>query len=248
MSLIGRLAALRFGRGGRHHVYTSAGVIVAAVAVVSVLTWLNDAHKPIVRSIEEAGKNSLPEVLEQVDEQVATILGVDEESVRSAREGLAGLVASRQERIVEIATGRLVSAVKSAPATASSPAPGPGAPASGEPLPAATDVPPSQATSESASPQGTSEPSPVTETPPPATSEPTLPATDTPPPTTEEPSVPPSKEPTPPAEEPSPPAVEESPPAASEPELPTEESSPPAKGEQPAATTTSPIPTEGAGG
>jgi hypothetical protein len=91
MSLLkGKLSTLRFGRGGRQHVYMSAGVIVAAVALVSLFTWLNDAHKPIVRSIEEVGKSSLPETLEQVDEQVATLLGVDEESVRNMREGLVG--------------------------------------------------------------------------------------------------------------------------------------------------------------
>src|SRR5918997_2497319 len=108
MSLKGKLSALRFRRGGRQHVYMSAGVIVAAVALVSLFTWLNDAHKPLVRSIEEVGKSSLPEALEQVDEQVATLLGVNEETVRTAREGLVGLVASRPERLIEIATGQSV--------------------------------------------------------------------------------------------------------------------------------------------
>jgi hypothetical protein len=245
MSLKGKLSALRFGRGGRQHVYTSAGVILAAVAVVSVLTWLNDAHKPLVRSIEEAVESSLPEALEQVDEQVATLLGIDEETVRTAREGLAGLVAPRPERLIEIATGRPVSTNSTTPASAPSPAPDSAAPVSGEPSPTATDVPPSPA-SEPSSPQGTSEPPPATDTPP-ATSEPTLPpATDTPPPATEEPSPPP-EEPSPPAEEPSPPVAEE-PPATGEPALPKEEPSPPTKGEQLPATKTSPVPTEGTGG
>ncbi len=239
MSLKGKLSALRFGRGGRQQMYTSAGVILAAVAVVSVLTWLNDAHKPLVRSIEEAVESSLPEALEQVDEQVATLLGVDEETVRTAREGLAGLVTSQPERLIEIATGQPVSTSSTAPVFAALPTPG-AAPASEEPSsPAATDALP---------PQTTSEPSPATEALPPATSEPAPPpATDTPPPTTEEPSLPPPEEPSPPAEEPSPPVAEEPPPATGEPALPKGESSPPVKGEQPPATKTSPVPTEGTG-
>lgn len=251
MSLKGKLlSALRFGRGGRQHVYTSAGVIVAAVAVVSLLTWLNDAHKPIVRSIEEAVESSLPEALEQVDDQVATLLGVDEESVRNVREGLAGLVTPRPERLIEVATGRPVSTNSTTPASASSPAPDYwAAPVSGEPSPAAMDVPPSPMVSEpSSAPQGTSEEPPATATPPPATSEPTLPpATETPPPTTEEPTPPPVAE-EPPAEEPPPPVTQEPPPVTGEPALPKEEPSPPTKGEQPPATKTSPVPTEGTGG
>src|ERR671917_221276 len=183
MSLRGKLSALRFGRGGRQHVFTSAGVLVAAVVLVSFLTLLNDAHKPVVRSIEEAVESSLPEALEQVDDQVATLLGVDEESVRSMREGLAGLVTSRPERILEIVTGQPVSASSAAPASAAFPTPGAAAPASEDPSsPAATDALPTQTTSE---------PSPITDTPPPATSEPASPpATDTPPPATDEPSLP----------------------------------------------------------
>src|SRR5918994_1344271 len=200
MSLKGKLSALRFGRGSRQHVLMSAGVVVAAVVLVSFLTWLNDAHKPVVRSIEEAVESSLPEALEQVDDQVATLLGVDEESVRSAREGLAGLVTSRPERILEIATGQPVSASLTAPASAAFPTPGAATPASEEPSsPAATDVPPTQTMSE---------PSPTTDTPPPATSEAAPPpATDPPPLATEEPSLPAP-------DEPSPPATEEPPPAA----------------------------------
>ena len=219
MSLRGKLSALRFGRGSRQHVFTSAGVVVTAVVLVSFLTWLNDAHKPIVRSIEDAVESSLPEALEQVDEQVATLLGVDEESVRSMREGLAGLVTSRPERILEIATGQPVSARSTTPASAAFPTPGAATPASEEPSsPATSNTPP---------PQTTSEPVPP-------------PTMDTPPPATEEPSLPPPEEPSPPAEEPSPPVTEEPPPAAGEPAPPKEE--------QPPATKTSPVPTEGAGG
>ena len=241
MSLRGKVSAMRFGRGGRQHVFTSAGVLVAAVVLVSFLTWLNDAHKPVVRSIEEAVESSLPEALEQVDDQVATLLGVDEESVRSMREGLAGLVTPRPERILEIATGQPVSARSTAPASAAFPTPGAATPASEEPSsPATLNTPP---------PQATSEPAPATDAPPPATSEPVQPPTmGTPPPVTEEPSLPPPEEPSPPAEEPSPPVTEEPPPAAGEPAPPKEEPSPPAKGEQPPATKTSPIPTEGTGG
>src|SRR5919112_5791400 len=92
MSLKGKLSALRFGRGSGQHIFMSAGVIVAAVVLVSFLTWLNDAHKPIVRSIEEAIESSLPGVLEQVGgrvAQAATLLGVDEESIHNVGEGLA---------------------------------------------------------------------------------------------------------------------------------------------------------------
>src|SRR5918998_5110224 len=224
MSLLkGKLSTLRFGRGGRQHVYMSAGVIVAAVAVVSLFTWLNDAHKPIVHSIEEVGKSSLPEALEQVDEQVATLLGVDEESVRTVREGLVGLVASRPERLIEIATGQPVSTNSTAPASVSSPAPDSAAPVSGEPSPAATDdVLPSPPTSEPSSPpQEASEPPPATDTPP-TTSEPV-----TPPPVAEEP-PPAAEEPAPRADEPTPPPATEEPPVTDTP--------PPATGEPPTGT------------
>jgi hypothetical protein len=239
--LKGTLSALRFGRGSRQHVFTSAGVILAAVVLVSFLTWLNDAHKPIVRSIEEAVESSLPEALEQADDQVATLLGVDEESVRSMREGLAGLVTSRPERILEIATGQPVSARSTTPASAIFATRGAATPASEEPSsPATSNTPP---------PQAASEPAPATDAPPPATSEPVQPPTmGTPPPVTEEPSLPPPEEPSPPPEDPSPPVTEEPPPVAGEPAPPEEEPSPPAKGEQPPATKTSPVPTEGTGG
>src|ERR671921_931036 len=226
MSLRGKLSALRLGPGSCQQVFMSAGVVVAAVVLVSFLTWLNDAHKPIVRSIEGAVESSLPEALEQVDDQVATLLGVDEESVRSAREGLAGLVSSRPERILEIATGQPVSASSTAPASAAFPTPGAATPASEEPSsPATSNTPPAQAATE---------PAPAPDVPPPATSEPVQPPTmGTPPPVTEEPSLPPPEEPSPPAEEPSPPVTEEPPPAAGEPAPPKEKPSPPAKGEQP---------------
>src|SRR5919107_571588 len=164
MALKGKLSALRIGRGSRQYVFMSAGVVVAAVVLVSFFPWLNDAHKPIVRSIEGAVESSLPEALEQVDDQVATLLGVDEESVRSMRESLAGLVTPRPEQILEIATGQPVSARSTAPASAAFPTPGAAAPASEEPSsPATSNTPP---------PQATSEPSPAADAPPPATSEP----------------------------------------------------------------------------
>src|SRR5918998_1955730 len=154
MSLRGKLSALRIGPGSRQHVFMSAGVVVAAVVLVSFFTWLNDAHKPVVRSIEEAVESSLPEALEQVDDQLATLLGVDEETVRTAREGLAGLVTSRPERLIEIATGQPVSTNSTAPASMSSPAPDSAAPVSGEPSPAATDdVLPSPPSEPSSPPQ-----------------------------------------------------------------------------------------------
>src|SRR5919112_1867574 len=185
MSLRGKLSALRLGPGSCQQVFMSAGVVVAAVVLVSFLTWLNDAHKPIVRSIEGAVESSLPEALEEVDDQVATLLGVDEESVRSMREGLAGLVTSRPERILEIATGQPVSASSTAPASAAFPTPGAATPASVEPSsPATSNTPPPQTTSEP-SPPAAGEPGPPTEEPSPPVKGEQPPATKTSPAPTE---------------------------------------------------------------
>src|SRR5918995_2047934 len=145
MSLKGTLSALRFGRGSRQHVFTSAGVVVATVVLVSFLTWLNDAHKPIVRSLEEAVGSSLPEALEQVEgrlAQAATLLGVDEESIQNVREGLA---AARSG-----ITGSWAPALAGLPGvgTATTTTPSPDGSSSSSP-----------ATDESSPPQTTSEPS-----------------------------------------------------------------------------------------
>jgi hypothetical protein len=217
MSLRGKLSALRFGRGSRQHVFTSAGVVVTAVVLVSFLTWLNDAHKPIVRSIEEAVESSLPGVLEQVEgrvAQAATLLGVDEESIQNVREGLA---AARSG-----ITGSWAPALAGLPGVSTTTTmPWPEGSSSSSPT--TDDSPPSQAAGEPSAPSssgGTGEtspaPPPATEAPPPATSEPT----------TEEPSPPAAEEPSPPAAEEPPPTAEE-PPSLEEPAPPTAEEPPP---------------------
>ena len=167
MSLRGRLSALRFGRGSRQHVFTSAGVIVAAVVLVSFLTWLNDAHKPIVRSIEEAVGSSLPGVLEQVEGRVgqaATLLGVDEESIQNVREGLA---AARSG-----ITGSWAPALAGLPGVSTATTTMPLPEGSSSSSPTTDDSPPSQAAGEPSAPSssgGTGETSPA---PPPATEAP----------------------------------------------------------------------------
>jgi hypothetical protein len=218
MSLKGKLSALRFGRGSRQHVFTSAGVVVATVVLVSFLTWLNDAHKPIVRSIEEAVGSSLPGVLQQVEGQVAqaaTLLGVDEESIQNVREGLA---AARSG-----ITGSWAPALAGLPGVSTATTTMPWPEGSSSSSPTTDDSPPSQAAGEPSAPSssgGTGEtspaPPPATEAPPPATSEPT----------TEEPSPPAAEEPSPPAAEEPPPTAEE-PPSPEEPAPPTAEEPPP---------------------
>ena len=195
MSLKGKLSALRFGRGSRQHIFMGAGVIVAAVVLVSFLTWLNDAHKPIVRSIEEAVESSLPGVLKQVEgrvAQAATLLGVDEERIHNVGEGLAaarsGITGSWAPALAGLPGGGTATTTTSSPEGSSSSS--------------------SPATDESSPPQTASEPtSPpvVEEEPPPAVEEPSPP----PPPSTEGPSPQP--------DEPAPPTVEEPPPATNQP-------------------------------
>ena len=79
----------RFGRASRGHLFAGAGVIVAAVTVVSLLTWwAPDSDRPISHPME-ALKRALPGVLEKVDEQVATLFGTDKGTVlRDLRGGL----------------------------------------------------------------------------------------------------------------------------------------------------------------
>src|SRR5918994_2476446 len=218
MSLKGKLSALRFGSGSRQHIFMGAGVIVAAVVLVSFLTWLNDAHKPIVRSLEEAVGSSLPEALEQVEgrvAQAATLLGVDEESTQNVREGLA----AARSGITGSWAPALAGLTGVGTATTTTPSPE----GSSSSSPTTDDSPSSQAASEPSAPSssaGTGETSPVpppaTEAPPPATTEPT----------TEEPSPPPVAEEPPPAAEEPPPAAE-GPPSTEEPAPPTAEEPPP---------------------
>jgi hypothetical protein len=211
MSLKGKLSALRFGRGSGQHIFMGAGVIVAAVVLVSFLTWLNDAHKPIARSIEEAVGSSLPGVLEQVEgrvAQAATLLGVEEESIQNVREGLA---AARSG-----ITGSWAPALASLPGVGTATTTTPSPERSSSSSPTTDDSPPSQAASEPSAPSssgGTGEtspaPPPATEAPSPATTEPTT-EEPAPPPAAEEP--PPAAEEPPSTEEPAPPTAEEPPP------------------------------------
>ena len=222
----------RFGRASRGQAFAGAGVIVAAVAVVSLLTWLNDAHKPLARSIE-AVERALPEVLEQVDGQVATLLGVDEETVQNVRQGLVGTASE----IVRIANaGALASAGSDTLLTPSTATPEQSSsqpstdetlppPATEEPLPATTSEPP-PTTSEPAPPPTSEEPPPVTEEPPPAPEEP--------PPAPEEPPPPATENPPPTTEEPPPAPPGEAPPATDEPPTTDEPAPPPTEAPSPA--------------
>src|SRR5918997_6492142 len=85
-NLLGRL-----GRAGRGYAIAGAGVVAAAVVVVSLLSWLApDSDRPIASPLEAVGRVA-GEVIEQVDDQVEALLGTDGENtvLRSVREGLA---------------------------------------------------------------------------------------------------------------------------------------------------------------
>ena len=85
--LLGRLG------GDRHRsLFAGAGVIAAAVVVVSFLTWLApDSDRPMPLQVVD---RILPGVAEQIEEQAATLLEGSRETVqntvRNVREGLAG--------------------------------------------------------------------------------------------------------------------------------------------------------------
>src|SRR5919112_3471651 len=117
----------RFGRASRGHLLAGAGVIAAAVTVVSLLTWwAPDSDRPISHPME-AIKRVLPGVLEKVDEQVATLLGTDKGTVlRNVRGGLVAMGSSipwpggkPSEATADQSTSRSVSASPAAlvPAT-----------------------------------------------------------------------------------------------------------------------------------
>jgi hypothetical protein len=249
--------AQRLGRASRGYVLAGAGVVVAAVGSVSLLSWLApDSDRPIGYPLEVV-ERVLPGVLEQVDDQVAALLGTDGETVlRDVRENLTA-VGSRNPwsgRVSEITPDR-----PSASSGPSTPAPTTRStlhtPAQEEPSSPATDEP--SPTTYAPSPSSTSETPPAAEPQPPATTgEPT-----TPPPATEEPPTPPVEEPLPPteepptAEEPSSPPAEEPPPAEESPveEVPPptgppptpEEPAPPATEEPPPTTDEPPRPPTG---
>lgn len=253
--------AKRLGRASRGYVLAGAGVVVGAVVVVSLLSWLApDSDRPVGHPLEVVGRVA-DGVLEQVDEQVATLLGTEGGTVlRDVRENLTA-VGSRipwSGRANEITPNR--STVSSSP-TAPAPTIHPtlNTPVQEEPPSTATNEPP---TTYAPSPSSTSEtPPPVAEPvaepqPPATTGEPTtlppateesptppplegpLPTTEEPPPA-EEPSAPPGEEP-PPAEEP---PIEEVPPTGPPPTA--EEPAPPPTEEPPPTTDQPPRPPTG---
>ena len=253
--------AKRLGRASRGYVLAGAGVVVGAVVVVSLLSWLApDSDRPVGHPLEVVERVA-DGVLEQVDEQVATLLGTEGGTVlRDVRENLTA-VGSRipwSGRASEITPNR--STANSSP-TAPAPTIHPtlNTPVQEEPPSTATNEPP---TTYAPSPSSTSEtPPPVAEPvaepqPPATTGEPTTlpPATEEPPtpppiegplPTTEEP--PPAEEPsTPPGEEPPPaeePPIEEVPPTGPPPTA--EEPAPPPTEEPPPTTDQPPRPPTG---
>jgi hypothetical protein len=243
----------RFGRASRGHLFAGAGVIAAAVTVVSLLTWwAPDSDRPISHPME-AIKRALPGVLEKVDEQVATLLGTDKGTIlRNVRGGLVTVGSSipwpggkPSEATADQSTSRSVSASPAALVPAILPGPNTVTPTAGEPSPTSNGSPPPQTVSEPAS--GVPASSPATEAPPPTTSGPAPPPTSETPPVTE---APPPEEPVPPTPEKLPLPVEEivdkpAPPAAEEPPSgappPVTEAPPPAP-EEPSPATDQPPP------
>jgi len=237
-ALLGRLA-----RASGGYALMGAGVVGAAVVIVSLLTFLApDSDRPLIgRPIGAVGavESVLPGVLEQVEDRVvqaATLLGVDGESLQDLGENMStGLAAARSGIANAWAPPPgIPPAVGTAPTTPAPEGSSSSSPATDEPSPPQTASEPSIPSTgggagETSSPAPpamealspiTSEPtSPpaVEEEPPPATEEP-LPATEepSPPPTTEEPPPPPD-EPAPPTDEPAPPTVEQPPPVTDQP-------------------------------
>src|SRR5918993_3286642 len=82
--------AKRLGRASRGYALAGAGVVVGAVVVVSLLSWLApDSDRPMGHPLEAVGRVA-GGVLEQVDDQVEALLGTDGRTVLlSVREGLA---------------------------------------------------------------------------------------------------------------------------------------------------------------
>jgi hypothetical protein len=235
MGLLGRLGSM-----GRWYALAGAGVVAAAVLVVSLLSWLApNSDKPISHPLEVVVK------------QVVALIGADEETVpSSAREGVTAAgskIPWAGERLREIATNRSasagpvpVSAARQTPTTAAPWAPRSAAPMNESSAPQATREPsretslpsppsstsssPSSSTGEAAPPAAAEEPPPTSSEPP---SSPPPPTTETPLPAAEEPSTAPAEE-SPPIEEPStppreepPPTTEESPPTQNQPPPPT---------------------------
>ena len=85
----------RLLRSTRGYAFLGVSVSVAAVVVVSLLTWLSGYVDNAIGRPTEVVKRVLPGVLEQVDDQLATLIGAEDEGtlqgavLRSARDGLA---------------------------------------------------------------------------------------------------------------------------------------------------------------
>lgn len=237
-ALLGRLV-----RASGGYALMGAGVVGAAVVIVSLLTFLApDSDRPLIgRPIGAVGavQSVLPGVLEQVEDRVvqaATLLSVDGESLQDLGENMStGLAAARSGIANAWApTPGIPPAVGTAPTTPAPEGSSSSSPATDEPSPPQTASEPSipstggsAGETSSPAPPAMEAPSPITseptsppaveEEPPPATEEP-LPATEEPPPVTEEPSPPPTtEEPPPPPDEPAPPTVEQPPPVTDQP-------------------------------
>ena len=218
---------MRLGRPtNRGSLSAGAGVVAAAVVVVSLLTWLApDSDRPVPLELVD---RVLPGVAEQVEEQAAALIEggkeVAQSAARNVREGVLGAgLRAAQDGIPASLSAPLpvvLPTPSSTPTSQSSEEPSapsePSAPAMDSFLPATTSEP---STTPTEAPPTEASPTEV----PPATSEPV-----TPPPIAEKP---PEEPPPPPAEEPAPPAEEPGPPAAEEP--PITETQPPATGEPP---------------
>lgn len=223
-ALLGRLV-----RASRGYALMGAGVVGAAVVVVSLLTFLApDSDRPLIGRPIGAVQSVLPGMLEQVEDgaiQAATLLGVDKESIQNVGENMsAGLAAARSG--ISTAWAPIPGIPPAAGTAPTTPAPdgSSSSPATDESSPPQTASEPSAPSSSGggagetlspASPPATEAPSPITSEPtsPPAVEEEPPPATEEPPPAVEEPSPPPTtEEPPPPPDEPAPPTVQQPPP------------------------------------
>jgi hypothetical protein len=224
----------RLGGTSRGYTLAGAGVVVGAVIVVSLLSWLApDSDRPISSPLELVGRVA-GGVLEQVDDQAEALLGTDGESMlQSVREGLAAASSATPwpSNPAEIAASPYSG--KASPDDSASPATDDAAtPTRGESS-SAPDGAPSQPAS--SAPSAPSETPTSTDTPSsPVTSEPTPPASEEPP-VAEEPSTPPPAEEPPVAEEPVPPPVEEPVPPPAEEPPPVAEEPPPVPSDPPPA-------------
>jgi hypothetical protein len=223
--------AKRLGRVSRGYVLAGAGVVVGAVVVVSLLSWLApDSDRPVGHPLEVVGRVA-DGVLEQVDDRVEALLGTDGETVlQSVREGLlaASSATPWPGNPAEIAasphSGKASPDDPVLPSTDDAAAPTRGDSSSapdGAPSQPASSAPsaPSETPTSKDTPSSpvTSEPTPPTSEEPPVAEEPSTPPPAEEPPVAEEPVPPPVEEPVPPPAEEPPPVAEEPPPVPSDP-------------------------------